>query len=113
MSPHRGLLSGSTEQCPGLVHVNTRQRLGMCSSRPASHFLLSEFTSNPQNSRKGGGMAQQLKTLTTPVENPSLDPSTHIWWLTTACNSSTRGSDATGLHQHLHLGVLSPSSFSD
>lgn len=38
-------------------------------------------------------VAQQLRSLAILLENGSLVPSTHIWWLTTAINSSLKGSD--------------------
>lgn len=39
-----------------------------------------------------GGVAQQLRTHTILAEDPSSIPCTHIWLLTSACNSSYRGS---------------------
>lgn len=47
-------------------------------------------------------MAQQLRVLSAPAEDPSLVLSTHIRWVTTSCNSSFRRSDASGLPGHLH-----------
>lgn len=46
-------------------------------------------------------MAQQLRGHTAVREDPSLIPSSHIRQLTTACNSSSRVSEASSLHEHL------------
>lgn len=37
-------------------------------------------------------MIQQLRASTALVEDQKFDPSTHIGWLTTACNSISMGS---------------------
>lgn len=48
-----------------------------------------------------GGMAQGLVTLAAPAEDPSADLGTHVVQLTTSCNSTSRGSKASGLRRHL------------
>lgn len=47
-----------------------------------------------------GKMAWLLKACATPSEDQSLIPRTHVSWLTTAHNSSSRGSNAFGHHSH-------------
>lgn len=47
-------------------------------------------------------MVQRLGTSATLAEYSSLIPSTHICQLTIACNSSSGGSDTSGLHGHLN-----------
>jgi hypothetical protein len=42
-------------------------------------------------------MAQRLKGCTALAEDPSLAPSTHTGYLTTSCNSSSRGSDTPNI----------------
>lgn len=39
-------------------------------------------------------MTQWFSALATLPEEPSLGPSTHVWWLKTVFNSSSRGSNA-------------------
>lgn len=43
-------------------------------------------------------MAQLLRVCASPSEDQSLIPSTHVGWLTTAHNPSSRGSNASGHH---------------
>lgn len=51
-----------------------------------------------------GELAQQLRVNTTKLaEDSSSIISTHIRQLTTACNSSSRGSDISGLLRDLHF----------
>lgn len=56
-------------------------------------------------------IAQQLGVLDA-LEDPGLDPSPHIGWLTTTCNYSSKGFDttswfprATNSHRHLHIHI--------
>lgn len=39
-------------------------------------------------------MALLIKTISTLAEDPTVHPSTHIWWLTTTCNSRSQESDS-------------------
>lgn len=48
-------------------------------------------------------MAQRLSVNSLFLEDPNSVPTTHALPLTTACNPSSRRSDASGLYMHLHL----------
>ena len=50
-------------------------------------------------------MALCLTVLAALLENPSSIPSTHVRQLTITCHSSSRASNAFGLHRHLHSHV--------
>lgn len=50
-------------------------------------------------------MAQRLSVNSLFLEDPNSVPTTHALPLTTACNPSSRRSDASGLYMHLHLHV--------
>lgn len=48
-------------------------------------------------------MAQHLKATAAFTEGLSLVSSTHVGWLATSGNSSSRASNASGFYEHLHL----------
>lgn len=52
-------------------------------------------------------MDHQLRAHSAPLKDLSLNLRIHDWWLTTACHSSSKGSDVPGLlgpftHMHIH-----------
>lgn len=52
-------------------------------------------------------MTQQLRALAALPEDLDTAPSTHIRWLTTACDSwGLEGSNVSGLHWHSHAHIL-------
>ena len=53
--------------------------------------------------RGAGEVAQWLGALADLTGVLCLTPSTHVWWLPTACDSNSRGSYMSGSHGHQQL----------
>jgi hypothetical protein len=59
------------------------------------HFEMGRESQKQKKIEVGtGGMAQWLRALIAPAEDPSSISNTHTRWLTTICNSSSRRSGA-------------------
>lgn len=64
---------------------------------------------NQIESTRAGVTAQQLRTHTHLQRIGSLDPRAQVRWLKTDCNSSSRGSETSHCHGHLHSFTCTPS----
>ena len=65
-----------------------------------------------KDSPGAGEITQRLRVCTALKEGPDSAPSTHIWWLTTACNSTkgdpTFSSDLCVHHTHAQIHTQRP-----
>lgn len=71
-------------------------------------FKNAERSRDSGNSRKNGSVVKINPVL------PSLLPGTHAVWLTTAWNSSSRRSDASGFHgsgTHVYIPMTGPNTY--
>lgn len=70
--------------------------------------LLDDTESKCQETKTGAGVSHWLKVQSVFPEDLSLDSCIHIRWFTTSHNSSSKRSDASGPHGHLHALHNSP-----